>query len=71
MTIYATPFKHSDKQTTGPSTDSQFPTLAAVVDAMGPGHSCRTPRMVIYGGAEDKVVFSNFAFCIDDPAIIQ
>lgn len=65
MTIYATPFKASTKETTGPSTDAGFASLDDVVTAMGePEH--RYKRMVIYGPGEDRVVFSDFIFCIDE-----
>lgn len=65
MTIYATPFKASTKETTGPSTDSGFQSLDDVVTAMGePEH--RYKAMVIYGPGEDRVVFSDFIFRIDE-----
>ena len=64
MTIYATPFRQSDKKTTGPSVDSGFKDLDAVVDAMG-WSPYRNSRMIIHGGGEDRVVFSDFIFCID------
>ena len=61
--IYATPLKASTKETTGPSTDSGFETIDQVVGVMGQDHVSKTPRMVIYGPGEDRVVFSNFRFC--------
>lgn len=64
-TIYATPFKASTKETTGPSTDSGFASLDDVVTAMG-GPLFQYKRMVIYGPGEDRVVFSDFIFCIDE-----
>lgn len=64
--IYATPFRASDKQTTGPSTDSGFESLDDVVTAMGEDYIKRGKRMVIYGPGEDRVVFSDFIFRIDD-----
>ncbi len=64
MTIYATPFKNSTKQCSGPSTDAGFESLDDVVAAMGePLH--RYKRMAIYGPGEDRVVFSDFIFSID------
>lgn len=66
MTIYATPFKASNKETTGPSTDSGFQSLDDVVAAMGPDYVARYKAMVIYGPGEDRVVFSKIIFCIDD-----
>ena len=60
--IYATPFKASTKETTGPSTDSGFESLDAVVKSMGSEYVSRGKRMVIYGPGEDRVVFSDFKF---------
>ena len=64
MTIYCTPFRGSDKQTTGPSTASGFETLDQVVEAMGPP-AVAYRAMVIYGEGDDRVVFSRVLFCID------
>jgi hypothetical protein len=64
-TIYATPFKASNKETTGPSTDSGSQSLDDVVAAMGEPLK-RYKRMVIYGPGEDRVVFSDFIFRIDE-----
>lgn len=66
MTIYATPFKASTKETTGPSTDSGFQSLDDVVAAMGEPLK-RYKAMVIYGPGEDRVVFSKIIFRIDEP----
>ena len=66
MTIYATPFKASTKQCSGPSTDSGFENLDDVVAAMGPDYVARYKAMVIYGPGEDRAVFSKIIFCIDD-----
>ena len=66
MTIYATPFKAGTKETTGPSTDSGFQSLDDVVTAMGEDYVRRGKRMVIYGPGEDRVVFSDFIFRIDE-----
>lgn len=64
-TIYATPFNASDKQATGPSTDSGFASIDAVVTLMGEPDVYRSKRMAIYGPGEDRVVFSTFVFCVD------
>lgn len=69
MTIYATPFKNSTKQCSGPSTDAGFESLDDVVAAMGEPDVKRSKRMAIYGPGEDRVVFSDFIFCIDDSGI--
>jgi len=66
MTIYVTPFNGTTKETTGPSTDSGFETLEAVVEAMGPP-AVTYKAMVIYGEGEDRVVFSKIIFRIDEP----
>jgi len=55
MTIYATPFKASTKQCSGPSTDSGFENLDDVVAAMGPDYVARYKAMVIYGPGDDVV----------------
>lgn len=65
MTIFATPFKASDKQTTGPSTDSGFASIDAVVAIMGDPDIYRSKRMAVYGPGEERVVFSTFVFCVD------
>lgn len=54
MTIYATPFKASSKETTGPSTDSDFQSLDDVVAAMGEPLK-RYKRMVIYGPGDHVI----------------
>lgn len=69
MTIYATPFKNSTKQCSGPSTDAGFESLDDVVAAMGEPDVKRSKRMAIYGPGEDRVVFSDFIFCIDGDGI--
>lgn len=66
MTIYVTPFRNSDKQTTGPSTDAGFASLDDVVAAMGGPVVPRSKRILIYGDGEDRVAFSDFIFCIDE-----
>lgn len=64
--IYATPFRNSDKKTTGPSTDSGFASLDDVVAAMGRADLIRlSKRMAIYGFMGERVAFSDFIFCID------
>lgn len=65
MTIYSTPFTHSNKATTGPSTLQPFSSLDQVVAAMGPQPNYRGVRALIYGEGEDRVVFSDFVFRVD------
>lgn len=65
MTIYATPFKASTKETTGPSTDSGFQSFDDVVTAVGEPLK-RYKAMVIYGPGEDRVVFSKIILCVDE-----
>ena len=60
--IYATPFRESDKQILGPSTDSGMTSLDQVVDMMGGGYVRLTKRMVIYGPGDNSIVFSDFRF---------
>lgn len=67
MTIYATPFLASTKETTGPSMDSGFESLDQVVEIMGDEYVRRSKRMVIYGPDEDRIVYSDFIFRIDEP----
>ena len=68
MTIYATPFRASDKQTTGPSVDSGFESINQVVETMGSDFIKRFPSLVIYGPGEDRIVFSYLIFRIDAEA---
>ena len=64
MTIYATPFKHTARECSGPSTDSGFDSLDTVELIAGePEH--RFAGMLIYGDGEDRVVFSKIIFRID------
>ena len=67
--IYATPFKASTLERTGPSTDSGFESLVDAIAAMGETSCVRcSSRMAIYGSNDDHVVFSDFAFYVDsDP----
>ena len=67
--IYVTPFVNSTKQCSGPSTDSAFASLDDVATVMGEPDVLTSKRMLIYGSGEDRVVFSNFIFCIDDNVI--
>lgn len=66
MTIYSTPFTNSNKQTTGPSTPQPFSSLDQIVAAMGPQPNYRGVRALIYGEGENRVVFSDFVFRVDD-----
>ena len=54
MSIYATPFRASDKQCTGPSTDSGFKSIQGVIDAMGEPVVAPTSRYAIYGDCKDN-----------------
>ena len=65
MIIYATPFRASDKQATGPSVNLPFKSIDEVIQMMGPDHIYCNKRMVVYGPDEDRVVYSDFIFCID------
>jgi hypothetical protein len=66
MTIYATPFNHSTKLCTGPSTDSGLKTLKDVVNIMGEPDVKNSVSLRIYGTGEQRVVFSRLIFFIDD-----
>jgi hypothetical protein len=63
--IYVTPFKNANKQSTGASKDSGFATLDAVVFVMGPPDLPRSKKTLIYGQADDRVIFSDFILCVD------
>lgn len=66
MTIYATPFRASDRQCTGSSADCGFTDIDTVVATMGPPIEQPTPRYAIYGDDENRVIFSrDVIFCID------
>ena len=66
MTIYATPFTASNLQCTGHSTDSGFESIDQVVELLGPDYITRTPRLVVYGPGDDRIVYSkDLTFSID------
>ena len=66
MTIFATPFRASDRQCTGASADSGFTDIETVVATMGEPISQPTPRYAIYGDDEHRVIFSdNVLFHVD------
>lgn len=67
MTIYATPFLASTKKTTRPSMDSGFESLDQVVEIMGEEYISRDKRTVIYGPDEDRIIYSDYIFRIDEP----
>ena len=69
MTIYATPFNAHTKECSGPSANSGFINLEDVTAVMGEPDVKRSKRMLIYGPGEDRVVFSDYIFCIDDTGI--
>ncbi len=67
MTIYVTPFKRSTLECTGHSTDSGFDSLDQVVELMGIDYQTKTPRLVVYGPGDDRIVYSkDLTFSIDD-----
>ena len=68
MTIYVTPFSNSTKQTTGPSADSGFASIADVVAALGEPVAPARARTAIYGPGEERVIFSDYVFRVD-PAV--
>lgn len=64
--ILVTPFNADNKQCTGPSVNSGFQSIDNVVAAMGDGHVIRRNRLVVYGDAVNRVVFSdNIVFHVD------
>lgn len=65
MTIYATPFRRSDLEPTGPTTDSGFESLDQVVELMGDDYRLKTLRYVIYGGDDERVIYSDVKFGVD------
>jgi len=67
MTIYATPFRASDKQCTGASADSGFTDIDDVVATLGLPTSQPTSRYAIYAGGDlDSIIFSdNVLFHVD------
>jgi hypothetical protein len=68
MTIYATPFRTIDRQLTGLSTDSGFDKLDTVVATMGEPLA-KSERTAVYGDDENRVIFSDYPFCIDEENI--
>lgn len=68
--IYATPFNYSTKEPTAASEDSGFDSLDSVVAALGDGYIRRGERTVIYGQGDDCIIFSDYAFRIDDSVIM-
>lgn len=69
MTVYATPFNNSTKLCTEGSKDSGFASLDEVYAFLGEPSVPRSKSMLIYGPEEDRVVFSNFVFCVDEKGI--
>ncbi len=59
MTIYATPFDQVNRECSGPSTDSGFKSIEAVIEALGGDYVTANPMYVIYGDKFNRVVFSN------------
>lgn len=65
MIIYATPFKQSTLECSGPSVDTGFKSLNDVAFIM-PGEIVKVyPALIICGHGDDKVLFSRVAFHID------
>ena len=67
MTIYATPFKDSDKSFSGPSADSGFDSLTSVAAALGDPTGASSKGVLVYGEGDDLIAFSSFVFCIAPP----
>lgn len=67
MTIYATPFRQSDLQTTAPSEPSGFESLEQVVQCLGDTYRVRRPALVIYGSGDQSILYSRAPFRIDRP----
>jgi hypothetical protein len=65
--IYATPFRESDKETTGPSVDSGFQSIDEVVQCLGDGYRVRRPALIIYGSGDGSILYSRAPFRIDRP----
>lgn len=63
MTIYATPYNNRTKKCTGPSADSGFESLDQVAAMMGEPIKT-SPKMLIYGGDTDRIVYSTFVFTL-------
>lgn len=59
--IYATPFKQSTKEVTGPSVDSGFIDLDQVQELV-PGTKRIHKRIVTVGDDEDRIAYSDFVF---------
>jgi hypothetical protein len=70
MTIYATPFKNSDKSFSGPSADSGFDSLASVAAALGDPTGASSNGVLVYGEGDDLIAFSAFVFCVALPVNI-
>ena len=63
--IYATAYKMSDIRHPGQSVDSGFTCLSDVVDMLGTDYIRQTPRYIIYGDGENRVVYSDFPFRLE------
>lgn len=59
--IYVTPFRATDKVTTGPSVDSGFITMNDIIKVMGKPLA-QHKGMLIYGPGDDRVLFSQLRF---------
>lgn len=66
-TIYATPFRQSDRECTAPSAPSGFESIDQVVQCLGDSHRVRRPALVIYGEGDNSIIYSQAPFRIDRP----
>lgn len=60
-TIYCTPFDDETKQSTGPSTDSGFTSIAEVLESMGCEFLSCSDRAVVYPG----LMFSDYVLRVE------
>ena len=62
-TIYATPYKRSNKRVTGPSTPTPWHTVKEVFDVLGcEGLVTLGRRSVIYAQGDDAVIYSDIDY---------
>lgn len=69
MTIYVTAFKADDLDNPEKSIDSGFTSLMSVMKSIGYPDFRPAPNVLIYGKGNDRVVFSQVAFNIDQSDI--
>ena len=69
MTIYITPFRTCDKETTGPSEPAPFETIDDAIAVFGDKFVRRGPRSVIYdSGPGMRLIISDYIFALDATA---